>query len=422
MSGGPGTPAMSLDQVELAIDRLGADGERMAAALVDLENHPGRGFLDGAQLTGTTEARWTTAKATIGVLWEQFQQYRQVLDQAKEVRARRNRPSSTDLHELTALLRGPAVMLASENVPLQRRDLTGPATITHRMTLADLVTSMTEEYQQVSRVVVAVDLVWSAYAKRLDQLQSQVAGARSAAGSLGLGEAADPVTAELSRISDELATISELVFADPLALHVGELDSAAGGHADVSRLLRVEQDLTPVRAGLDDLVELRAGLDTRIGRLRGSLDELAGAVAEAGRARATVLDKIAVSTLPDVPDPTPELRRRLDPLTAARPRRNWSVLGAQLDALTEAIGAALAQARGFQDTAAALLGRRAELRGRLDAYQAKAGHLGHAEDIELGTLHQQAHDLLWTVPCDLQAATRALVRYQQAIADRGPKR
>ena len=65
--------------------------------------------------------------------------------------------------------------------------------------------------------------------------------------------------------------------------------------------------------------------------------------------------------------------------------------------------------------AAALLDRRAELRGLLDAYQAKAARLGAAEDTELGKLYAQAHDLLWTAPCDLAAAAAAVTSYQEAI-------
>jgi len=65
-----------------------------------------------------------------------------------------------------------------------------------------------------------------------------------------------------------------------------------------------------------------------------------------------------------------------------------------------------------------LFDRRAELRGRLEAYRVKAARIGFAEDPELEQRHQEAQDLLFTAPCDLAAATRALNRYQQAIQQR----
>ena len=62
-----------------------------------------------------------------------------------------------------------------------------------------------------------------------------------------------------------------------------------------------------------------------------------------------------------------------------------------------------------------MAGRRAELRGLLDAYRAKAARLGGAENTDLADGYQLAHDLLWSAPCDLAAAAGAVRRYQQAV-------
>jgi hypothetical protein len=56
------------------------------------------------------------------------------------------------------------------------------------------------------------------------------------------------------------------------------------------------------------------------------------------------------------------------------------------------------------------------LRGRLEAYRAKAARLGYAEHEELTAVHGRARELLYTAPCDLRAATRAVFAYQQALA------
>jgi hypothetical protein len=63
-----------------------------------------------------------------------------------------------------------------------------------------------------------------------------------------------------------------------------------------------------------------------------------------------------------------------------------------------------------------LLARRTELRGRLEAYRAKAAARGLAEHDDLSTLYTRAHELLFTAPCDLRASTRALHAYQHALA------
>jgi len=70
------------------------------------------------------------------------------------------------------------------------------------------------------------------------------------------------------------------------------------------------------------------------------------------------------------------------------------------------------------ELAAGLLERRDELRGRLGAHLALAVRLGIAEDVVIAARHRVAHELLWTKPCDLGAATRALVAFQQSVTDR----
>ncbi|HET8641563.1 MAG TPA: serine protease, partial [Pseudonocardiaceae bacterium] len=82
------------------------------------------------------------------------------------------------------------------------------------------------------------------------------------------------------------------------------------------------------------------------------------------------------------------------------------------------IAAGLQRTRIECEAIRSLLDRRNELRGRLDAYRAKAAGIGHSEDLELERLFGVAHELLWTAPCDLPAATRALARYQQAVSGR----
>ena len=57
-----------------------------------------------------------------------------------------------------------------------------------------------------------------------------------------------------------------------------------------------------------------------------------------------------------------------------------------------------------------------ELRGRLDAYQAKAGRRGLAEDPVLAPLAERARAALYTAPCELDVARGAVNAYQDAVA------
>jgi hypothetical protein len=75
------------------------------------------------------------------------------------------------------------------------------------------------------------------------------------------------------------------------------------------------------------------------------------------------------------------------------------------------------EALRITELAAGLLERRDELRGRLGAHLALAVRLGIAEDMAIAACHRVAHELLWTKPCDLGAATRAVVAFQRNVAE-----
>ena len=84
---------------------------------------------------------------------------------------------------------------------------------------------------------------------------------------------------------------------------------------------------------------------------------------------------------------------------------SWLAAGEGLDRWEEVAGGWVANARAVLAANRAPLDRRAELRGLLDAYAAKAAAIGRAEDPALADLHDAAHDALHTAPCDLDAAT-----------------
>ncbi|HEY7047751.1 MAG TPA: hypothetical protein VH373_11065 [Jatrophihabitantaceae bacterium] len=64
---------------------------------------------------------------------------------------------------------------------------------------------------------------------------------------------------------------------------------------------------------------------------------------------------------------------------------------------------------------AAPLTERAELRGLADAYRAKAGAAGLAEDPALDAQWGRLRDVLWQAPCDLAASRERLDEYSQAV-------
>ena len=135
----------------------------------------------------------------------------------------------------------------------------------------------------------------------------------------------------------------------------------------------------------------------------------------ADAARSAAAAKIAQNYLPPPLPAAPDLDVRLATLGKLEAAGRWARLAAELDTIESEAAAATERYRDAERAAATLLDKRAELRGLLDAYQAKAARLGAAEDTELAMRYQQAHDLLWTAPCDLAVAAAAVTHYQQAI-------
>jgi hypothetical protein len=391
---------MSREGADHALRRLREEKERIATALLDLDTHQGYQLLKGAKLTGATLRRWIEIQTSVASLWRLYDAYQQVLGHAEELRARQPKLGPEQLAELNRLLTGPSVEPAGAEIPLERRTLLGPSS--ERLSLDDAVAQMTVLYDETTDAVAATDAIWSALLSRLADAEEDWRAAEELDRSL---EAADP---ELDRIGRRLAEVRALVVTDPLAL-------ADDGRADPRRIDEIRVALAALRSRLEEAAAIRNEHGERIRQAEASTGLVQAAEAEARRVRDLVLVKIASPVLPDLPELAPVLAGRLTALRVLRDQGRWPELATALDELDRVTAQALDQARTVHATIAGLLDRRNELRGRLDAYRAKAGRLGLVEETEPARLYDHAHDLLWTSPCDLRQATVAVAAYQRAI-------
>lgn len=380
--------------------------------MTELEDDPGYRFLSGSRLAGATLTRWQSAQRTVAQLWTEVSDLHAVLDSAQAIHDRRK---AGDTAELNELLTGAAVTLASVDVPLAQRGMTGPATVVTKVSVAELVATMTGSYAGVAGLCAQAQAVLSAHVGRLDEFTGELDELTTSAGAIGLAESGHPLIGRLAAVTAALDEARELVFTDPLAL-----TEPRTGQPDTGRIEGIATGLAEARHDLDALVALRA--ETGLDRLTGELRELADAETQARAAMRAARTKLTVAGLPDPPESAPGLADRLAALRESLAGPGWWRAGERSAELSAAVAAALRVAKQAAELAAALLDRRAELRGRLDAYQAKVGRLGLAEDAELLASHQLASGLLWTSPCDLAAATRALAAYQRLITERESNR
>jgi len=390
---------MNREEIDRALERLRDERDRIATALLDLENHPGYQLLKGTALTGVTEQRWQAIQTQATTLWGLFDAYRRQLELAEEIRAQQAKPSAERLAELTRLLRGPSVEPPGGEIPLEKRTLLGPPK--ERLTFDAVVGRMTALYDTAADAVASADAVWSRLLARLEEVED---AARSVTGLFRGMEVFDP---DLERITTELERLRKVIVSDPLSL-------ADDG---TERLGKLAADLDPLRRRLEEAARIREEHATRLHNLGQTIELVRTAEADARGIHGVVLVKICNPMPPDPPDLARALQDRLEQLSGLAGQARWAELAGGTAALEREARTALEQVRAARENIQGLLDRREELRGRLEAYRAKAGQLGRSEDLELGRLYQEAKELLWTAPCDLRQATTALAGYQRAITN-----
>src|SRR6516162_1138697 len=392
---------MSRDQAAAAVAAATAERDSIQANLLDLDGSFGKRMLAGATLTGESKLRWDAAADDLAALWEIFNAYAVVVDKAAELIAGAGRLSDRELELVTTWLTGASVELTRPK-PLGRRGLT--ETGRSDLTLAAAVQEMKRAFASVADVVAAAESVWNKTADGLGMIGAQLAAAKEQLGDLS----DDETTGALAAAEGELGELRDRLNSDPLALW-------QGGRVDTTRLewLRAQAAAATVRAG--SLARLRADARQRISAAQAAVATVTAAREGADAARSAAAAKIAQNYLPPPMPAAPDLDVRVATLGKLEAAGRWARLAAELDTIESEAAAATERYRDAERAAATLLDKRAELRGLLDAYQAKAARLGAAEDTELAMRYQQARDLLWTAPCDLAVAAAAVTHYQRAI-------
>ncbi|MFG2805473.1 hypothetical protein ACLQ2D_13565 [Streptomyces sp. DT199] len=414
-------PVMDRDEVDRALARLGAEHEAIETSLLALQDHAGRRLLEGAELTGVTQERWTSTEASITLLWTYFDAYTDALRSARDIRSRRRWSSREDLVELTELLNGDSVTVAGSaaataNAPTLHGS---PTKLSERYSLHTLVDRMNELYATSLDMVVAADAVWSALPARIDLLAAELQRTRRLAHSVGVRPGEHPAGDDLERITRILTKLREQVVSDPLAFWQAAEGSSApgGGRPDTTVYDREARALEEVRREIDAVLTVRQDAEKRIVKLRDILSRADRTLAEARTARGEVLAKIAATEVPVVGGPPTVLQEQLAAAAEYRRQAQWHRLSPLLESLEQKAEDELLRARESLTAVTAPLAVRAELRGRLDAYKAKVARHGFAEDALLVERYEKARRMLWSAPCDLRAAEQAVLRYQHAAAE-----
>ncbi|MBV9058840.1 MAG: hypothetical protein JOZ09_06740 [Pseudonocardiales bacterium] len=392
-------------EAELA-SRIDAEG-RIAAALLELESHPGHHALSTAVLTGQTAQRWAEAREILAGLWQDFGIYQAVVSAARTVRARRARPGERELAELHRLLAQPSIDVARTAVSLSERRLTGAIERVEMLTLDQLSARMDTAFAEISELVLACDATQRAVLTALTTLAKRVSIAQMLADDLGTAATADLVTVAITTLAAEIDNLGRVCVTDPLSL---------AGQQGREVLTALEDRAGAVSAQLAELAAVRDGWEDRLAELAATVDEIDTLRVREEQARQRAQELIADAGLVTPPNRLPVLRSRL----AALPDlAGWPARALAVTEMQAVVESAVSELSAAYEQAITLEHRRAELRGRFEAYRAKATRLGCAEHSDALALDASIRQLLWTKPCDLAAATRALVAYQRLVSGMG---
>jgi hypothetical protein len=393
-------PAMGKEQAGAAVKAAVAERDAIQANLLELDSSFGKQLLTGAELTGETRRRWDATAATLAILWQVYEAYSAVVDQAAEAVTRHLGPR--ELTALTALLTGRSVRLAAGPAPLAGRDLADSGR--EDLTLATAMARMRSAFSSVTEVVSAAEHVWTEVAGRLDTAGAELARVTPLSAALG----DEALTGNLAAAQAELARMRDTLNSDPLALW-------QGGAADTSEADRLRERIAAAVARADELIRLRDEARQRVDGARAAVTAARSARDDAVAAWQQAAAKIAAGALPPPPAELADLSARLAGLGPLLDAGRWPRLASELDLLDRELATATARFHEAERASVAALAKRDELRGLLGAYKAKAARLGAVEDAALAERYDRARGLLWTAPCDLTAAEAAVAGYQQAV-------
>jgi len=182
-----------------------------------------------------------------------------------------------------------------------------------------------------------------------------------------------------------------------------------------TEVCEVVSEAKALAAELSELGELRRHAQAHLDLVETTFAEAAGLHRQACDERHWTSVKIHGMPVPDLAVPWDEPAPRLAAARELCQRGAWQQLAMELAALERDADATLQQARTELADSSRPRRERAELRGRLGAYRAKAAALGRIEDLALEQLYRRARDLLWSAPCDLAIASAAVAEYQSAV-------
>jgi hypothetical protein len=400
------TKPVSLETIDQQLADWRATIDAVSQNLLDLQNQAsyqrlaGEAGFPAPQLTGQTAAQVQPALEAMNSLFQHFDLLADTISKAQSLRQQIGFFGSQNekILEITQLLSSESIQLPIVEIPLAQRSLLSATHNTNRITPDDLLMVMVKSFEAARDVVLTVDLAWQSLEAQLAQSFRQIQDIQNQARSLEL-----PAFAELTQADQALTALHDRVDRDPLG--------AADEFAAIVPLIQRSQ------ASLHQIVQQRQQIVTGITQAAQQIHDLRSQQAQAleqyqeaytkttGQPLQAPLDPATLEALADWQQTlsTKLATGLVNPLAIGL--QNWQAKYAAAQSVTEEAIATATQA----------LNLRAELRGRLQALQAKAQARGKIEDPDLVAFADQSQQILFSRPSNLPQANQLLVQYERRL-------
>lgn len=381
------------------LDQLLTDWQRKlelaSQNLLDLESLPtyqrliGGGGFDQVDLTGVTAKAVEPALEAMHDLFQHFDLLSKTIDRALFLRRQINNAWEFDprLQNVVEILTGKSIQLSLVSLPLSQRGLLSAAEQGYYVTPSNLLATMQSAFDVARDQVLAVDFAWTTLESKLLEALNQI-------------QTLEATGADLTIAKAKLNPLHNRILADPLGVR-DEFDTA------IAPLIAQAQQ------ALDEEQNRQQTVETGLRLARQQWQELQTLHKQAIALQAETTEKIQdrQKSLPDLNLEALEqwlirLETKFAEGTIAPTQiglRNWSEQVKRAIATTQAVITSQTQQLEY----------RQELRGRLEALQAKALARGVAKDNTLVHFATQARQLLYSRPTDLNVAADWVGRYER---------
>lgn len=399
---------MTLEEIDQLLAEWKNKVQLVGENLLDLQQLPTYQRLCGTpgypklELTGITALRVIPVLAAMDEMFQHFDLLAETIKQATNLRSSIVPFFGADqkIAEIDELLSGVSIQLSVGQIPLAEKGLLSGSHKVKAIAPAHLLQQMTNTFGVIRDVIISVDTAWTHLESQIKESQAQIRYLEAQSASLGLN------LSILNDVHTAIAHIQQQIEQDPLS-------------ANIDFAQQIQQPLARLKKDLLQVVEARE----KLALASDLLQQLQKFHTQTAATLRETQEKVSECNLlpPLPPEAIAALSQWLTKLETKLAEGLVSPVMIGLDNWIVKAREYIGSEKQASEANSTFLHTRLELRGRLDAFTAKALARGMVEDSSLTEIAMQAKQLLYTRPTPLNQAAELVSRYEKRLNNQQEK-